>query len=430
MPLTDVTIRNLKASDRDVKKTDEKGLYLLVRANGSKLWRMGYRFGGKQKLLAFGAYPEVSLTEARDRRDAAKTLLRQGIDPSAHKRAIVADQKASSQYTFNAFADELLVLLRRKALAETTIDKTRWMLDFARPTLGTRPLREITSPMVKQVLLKVQDKGRLDTSHRLRAVISRVFRLAQGRGVETNDPAAALKDSLELLKPVVRNYAAITEPKALGALLRAIDGFNGQPVTKAALQLSALLYQRPGELRAARWSEFDLAEGVWTIPVERMKVRRRRDGGMRNPHQVPLSRQTIEILKRLREITGHTDLVFPGYGKSVRRGGDQPIRLEPRFISENTLNGALRRLGYSHDEMTAHGFRSTASTLLNESKQFSPDAIERALAHRDEDTVRGIYNRGAYWDERVTMAQWWADYLDQLREGGKVIPIKFGGGAR
>lgn len=430
MSLTDVAIRNFKKGERDVKRSDEKGLYLLVRANGSKLWRMGYRFAGKQKLLAFGAYPDVSLIEARARRDAARALLRQGIDPSAHKRATLADHKASAEHTFNRYADALLEVQRKKGLSETTIEKTRWMLDFARPTLGKRALSEIDAPMVKQVLLKVQDKGIIDTARRLRSVISRVFRLAQGRGVVTNDPAGALRDSVELLTPVVRSYAAITDPKALGALLRAIDEFNGQPVTRAALQLSALLYQRPGELRAARWSEFDLDEGVWTIPAERMKVRRRKDGGLRNPHRVPLSRQAVEILRRLREVTGAGELVFPGYGRASRRREEGKARLAQQPISENTLNAALRRLGYSHDEMTAHGFRSTASTLLNESKQFSPDAIERSLAHKDEDTVRGIYNRGAYWDERVTMAQWWADYLDQLREGGKVIPIKFGGGSR
>lgn len=429
MPLTDVAIRNFKASDRDVKKADEKGLYLLVRPNGAKLWRMGYRFAGKQKLLAFGAYPEVSLTEARGHRDAAKALLRQGVDPSAHKRATLAEHKTSAEHTFNRYADALLDVQRKRGLSATTIDKTKWMLDFARPSLGKRALHEIDAPMIKQVLLKVQDKGIIDTARRLRSVISRVFRLAQGRGVASNDPASALRDSVELLSPVVRSYAAITDPKALGALLRAVDDFNGQPVTRAALQLSALLYQRPGELRAAKWSEFDLDAGVWTIPIERMKVRRRRDGGMRNAHQVPLSRQAIEILKGLKSAMGAGDLVFPGYGRSSRRRNDK-ARLEQQPISENTLNGALRRLGYSQDEMTAHGFRSTASTLLNESGKWSPDAIERALAHKDEDAVRGIYNRGRYWLERVEMAQWWADHLDELREGGKVIPVKFGGGNR
>ncbi len=262
----------------------------------------------------------------------------------------------------------------------------------------------ITPPEVLEVLRKVEARGRHETARRLRAIIGEVFRLAIATGGATNDPTFALRGAL--IAPKVKHRAAITDPAALGGLLRAIDGYDGQVTTHAALRLMPILFPRPGELRLAEWSEFDLGTALWKIPAARMKMRRE--------HRVPLPGQAIAILLELKRITGYGRLVFPGYGRGSRAG--QPV--EPRPISENTLNGALRRLGYGPDDMTSHGFRASASTLLNEAGKWTSDAIERALAHQEADDVRRAYARGEHWQERVAMAQWWADWLEQLRRAG------------
>jgi len=253
------------------------------------------------------------------------------------------------------------------------------------------------------VLQAVERRQKFDTALRLRAIIGEVFRLAIATARAENDPTVALRGALTI--PKAKSRAAITDAKQVGGLTRAVEGFDGQATTRAALQLMALLFPRPGELRLAEWKEFDLEAAVWTIPAARTKMRRE--------HRIPLPRQAVEILKALHPITGHGvgGLVFPG------------VRVVTRPISENTMNGALRRLGYDAEQMTAHGFRAMAATLLNESGKWSPDAIERALAHQDENEVRRAYVRGAYWDERVQMAQWWADHLDTLRDGAKVLPF-------
>ncbi len=401
MPLSDVALRSLKPAAKPAKLSDGKGLFLLVNPNGSRLWRMAYRFAGKQKLLSFGAYPEVPLKEARERTDEARKMLRDGVDPSAQRRLDRIAAANRSAVTFEAVAEELMEKKLREGRTADTIKKKRWALSFAYPLIGTRPIAEVTAPEVLAVLRRVEARGRLETAGRLRGIIGEVFRYAIATARAVADPTYSLRGALTA--PIVKHRAAITNPAALGGLLRAIDGYDGQSSTKAALQLMPLLFPRPGELRLAEWSEFDVDGALWIIPASRTK--------MRKEHRVPLPPQAVGILRALRPITGHGRLVFPG------------TRVAVRPISENTLNAALRRLGYSPDEMTAHGFRASASSLLNESGKWTPDAIERALAHQDEDAVRRAYARGQHWNERVQMMAWWADHLDTLRTGAKVIPL-------
>jgi integrase len=400
MALTDTACRNAKVRKTLYKLSDGGGLQLWVQPNGAKLWRIAYRFGGKQKLIAIGAYPVISLADARQARDSAKRTLILGSDPSQAKRSLKAAQ-ASGGTTFRAIADEYVAKLKREGRAETTISKIEWLLSFAYPLIGDRDIKEISPADVLAALQKVERRGRHETARRLRSTIGSVFRYAVATARAEIDPTFALRGALTT--PVVTPRAAVTEPRAVGALLRAIDGFDGQPTTHAALKLMALLFPRPGELRMAEWSEFDLDCAVWTIPAARTKMRR--------PHRVPLSRQAIAILRELGEVTGVGKLVFPC------------VRTVMRPISENTLNAALRRLGYSKDQATAHGFRATASTLLNESGKWNADAIERQLAHVENNDVRRAYARGEHWDERVKMMVWWSDYLDDLKVVGKVIPI-------
>lgn len=401
MPLTDVAIRALKPTAKTRKVSDGAGLFLQIEPNGSRLWRLAYRYGGKQKVLACGAYPVVSLADARKARDAARALLQAGTDPSVQRKIDRLARADAEAATFSAIADELLAKKRREGRAPQTISKTEWLYGLAKPHIGARPISELSAAEVLAALRTVEARGKLETARRLRSVIGEVFRYAIASGRASNDPTFALRGALTA--PKVTHRAAITDPKAFGGLLRAISGFDGQPSTKAALQLMALLYPRPGELRFAEWTEFDLEAGIWTIPATRMKMRR--------PHEVPLPKQAVSILRDLRRVTGQGRLVFPGYGVT----GGEGRKIEQRPISENTLNSALRRMGYSQDEMTSHGFRAAASTLLNESGKFSPDAIERALAHQDQDAVRRAYARGAFWKERVEMADWWASEIDRMR---------------
>ena len=400
MPLTDAACRAAKPRATLVKLSDSGGLQLWVQPNGTRSWRLAYRFGRKQKVLAIGAYPATPLSDARRARDAAKHLLVNGIDPSEAKKEAKA-ARAVSGTTFRPIAVEYVAKLKREGRAASTLSKIEWLLSFALPTLGNRSITEIRPTDVLTVLRGVEQRGRHETARRLRSTISSVFRYAVATARAENDPTIALRGALTT--PVVKPRAAVTDPKAFGALLRAIDGFDGQPATKAAFKLMALLFPRPGELRAAEWTEFDLDAAVWTIPASRTKMRR--------SHRVPLSHQAIRILNDLYAITGKGILVFPG------------VRTVLRPISENTVNAALRRLGYSKDEATAHGFRATASTLLNESGKWNPDAIERQLAHVENNDVRRAYARGEHWEERVKMMKWWADHIDRLKIVGKVIAI-------
>ncbi|MFZ1662891.1 MAG: integrase arm-type DNA-binding domain-containing protein [Paracoccaceae bacterium] len=395
MPLSDAAIRNLKPREKPYKVSDFDGLFLLVKPTGSRLWHFKYRLDGKEKLLSIGPYPEISLAEARVARDVARALVAKSQDPSAAKQDHKREERERRGLTFETQAQAYFEKTQKEGRAESTLDKTQWLLDMAVADFGRKPMSEITSPMVLRCLRKVEAKGNYETAKRLRAKISAVFRYAVATGSATTDPTYALKDAL--IRPKPKPRAAITDPKALGALMRAIDGFHGQAVTRIALQLLALLTPRPGELRNAKWEEIDFEAAVWSIPAERMKMRR--------PHRVPLSAQALKLLGELKALTGATEYLLPS------------LISTKRVMSENTLNTALRRIGFGKDEMTSHGFRASFSTLANESGLWNPDAIERALAHLETNEVRRAYARGEHWDERVRMAEWWAGFLDELRAG-------------
>ncbi len=405
MPLTDATARNAKQSATARKLSDGGGLQLLVQPTGSKLWRLAYRFAGKQKTLALGIYPTVSLAEARSGRDQAKKLLTKGIDPSTQRKLDREVRKAATDNSFRVVAEEAISKLEREGRAHLTLIKKRWLLDFAFPAFGERPVAEITARELLALLQKIERRGLYETAKRLRSSCGMVFRFAIATGRAERDPSVDLRGALTTHQ--VRHRATIVDPTGIGALLRAIDAFDGQPTTRAALRLAAYVFVRPGELRHAEWKEFDLGAAVWSIPAEKMKMRR--------PHRVPLARQALAILRDLEEITGNGRWLFPS------------VRTVARPISENTLNAALRRLGYSSEAMSTHGFRAMAATRLNEMGRWNPDAIERQLAHQEPSAVRRAYIHSAeYWPERVLMMQAWADYLDELREGGKVkvLPLE------
>jgi integrase len=338
---TETYFRNLKPADKDFKSSDSGGLYMLVTKNGSKLWRLSYRFDGKQKLLAVGQYPVVTLADARTKRDAAKKLLADGVDPSEDRKVQRHAASIARRNTFEAVADELMEKYRAEGNAEATLKKKQWLLDFAIDELGKRPIAEISAPEILDVLRKIERRGKHETATRARGTVGAVFRFGIATGRCERDPSADLRGAL--VTPTVTHRATIVEPDAVGALLRAIDGFEGQPVTRLALQLAPLVFVRPGELRKAEWTEFNVSAAEWRIPAAKMK--------MRKPHRVPLAPQALAILDELRDITGGSRYLFPS------------VRSWHRPISENTLNAALRRLGYDKTEITTHGFRSTASTL-------------------------------------------------------------------
>lgn len=400
MALTDITIRNAKPRDKPYKLADEKGLYLLVQPTGGKLWRLKYRVLGLEKKLGLGRYPDVSLSDVRAKRDAARKVVAIGHDPAADKQREKASAKENAATTFELVAKEYIAnKMQREGKADATLKKARWFLELLTPALGGRPLADITPQDLLAPLKQLENKGNLETAKKCRSFASRVFRYGAATARCASDPAALLLGAL--ISPRATNLAAIIEPRAFGELLRAIDGYTGNFVTLAALQIAPHVFVRPGELRHAEWAEFDLDAAIWRIPAGKMKARR--------PHAVPLSRQVISYLDALGAVTGRTGYVFAS------------LRTRARPMSENTLNAAFRRMGYTGEELTAHGLRSTASTLLNESGRWNPDAIERALAHGHSDAIRGVYHRGQHWEERVIMAQWWSDHLDVLRRGGDVI---------
>ena len=402
MALTDTAIRNAKPRERDYKLADGGGLYLLVTAAGGKLWRLKYRTAGVERKLSLGKYPAVTLGEARKARDAAKARAEGGEDPAAAKRRARIAAKLSAGTTFGAVALEYIEKAEREGRSPATIIKLKWSRQWLQSTIGHRPIDQIEPHELLAVLIKQEKRGNLETARRTRAFASRVFRYAVATARAKTDPAGLLPGAVAAPQP--RNLSAIVEPKRVGELLRAIDGYTGLPVTRLALALSPHVFVRPGELRQAEWSEIDFDAAVWRIPGARMKKRRE--------HTVPLSRQALAILGELRALTGQGRLVFPALGRP-----DKPL-------SGNTVTGALRRMGFEASEMTAHGFRALASTLLNESGKWHPDAIERALAHRDGNQVRAAYHRGAHWGERVRMAQWWSDHLDTLQKGATVVQLR------
>lgn len=391
MPLTDIKIRNAKPREKPYKLADEKGLFLLINCNNSKYWRLKYRFSGKEKLLAIGVYPETSLADARSKRDQARRLLADNIDPGTIKQSLKYTAKLISENSFEAVAREWYAKF-----------STRWTSDYQErviqyfekdifPWLGNRPISEITAPELLITLRRIESRGAVETAHRTHQKCGEVFRYAIATGRAERDPSNDLRGALPPVEK--RHHASMTDPKAIGGLMRAINTYEGYFVTKCALQLAPLFFVRPGELRHAEWYEFNFENSEWRIPPTKMK--------MRATHIVPLSTQSISILKELHGLTGNGKYLFPS------------ARTNHRPMSENTINGALRRLGYTKDEMTGHGFRSMACTRLNE-QGWNRDAIERQLAHAERNSVRAAYNYAEHLPERRKMMQHWADYLDEL----------------
>ncbi|RAS17582.1 integrase [Microvirgula sp. AG722] len=402
MPLTDTACRNAKPREdgKPAKLSDGAGLFLLVNAVG-KYWRLAYRFGGKQKTLALGVYPGVSLKEVRERRDEARKLLDGGVDPGEARKAQKAAGTLNAANSFEAIAREW----HAKYLPTWTdghADRImrRFEVDVF-PWMGGRPVANIDAPSLLAVLRRIEGRGAVDTAHRAMQSVGQVFRYAIATGRAERNPAA---DLVGALAPVIKqSFATITDPRGVAELLRAIDGYQGTFPVQCALKLAPLVFVRPGELRQAEWAEIDLDAATWVIPAERMK--------MREKHIVPLSDQAAAILRELHPLTGRGRYVFPG------------ARTNGRPMSENTVNAALRRLGFDKDTMTGHGFRHMASTLLNE-QGWNRDAIERQMAHGERNQIRATYNYAEYLPERRRMMQAWADYLGTLKEGGKVIPFR------
>lgn len=385
--LTDKAIQSLKPAAKPYKKFDANGLFLLVYPNGRKGWRFKYQFGGREKGISFGSYPDTSLKLARAKRDAARQDLAANIDPSAKRQ----EEKEALANSFEIVASEWLK--RQKSLSASTVRQLRQRLDsYLIPSLGRHPIQKITAPDLLRVLRRIESRGTHETALRVLSLSSRIFRFAIATGKADRNPAADLRGALAPTKTT--NFAAITKPTRIGELLRAIEGYQGQPAVIAALKLAPLVFVRPGELRAATWAEIDLNDAEWRIPASRMK--------MDAEHLVPLSTQAIAIIEALQPVTGSGTYLFPSL-----RSGDRPI-------SDNTLNAALRRLGFGKDEMTAHGFRTMASTRLNE-MGFHPDIIELQLAHAERNKVRAAYNKAQRLAERKKMMQTWADYLDGLK---------------
>ena len=395
MVLTQFAIVKAKPAEKPYKLADGGGLHLLVRPGGGKLWRFRYRSGGRENMLALGSFPAVSLAAARDRRDEAKKLIAAGTDPSDKRKLDKLAEATANRNTFGALVAEYISRLEENGSAKSTIDKNRWLLEDLAASLAKRPISAITPAEILLLLQRIEKTGRRETARRLRGMIGSVFRLAIVTLRATNDPTFALRGAL--LPPKVQHRPAITDEADLGALMRSIDAYDGWPTLRAALQLLALTMTRPGDVRHMRRSEIIFPKAVWRIPAERMKMRR--------PHDVPLSTQALAVLRDVWDLSDGSDLVLPS------------IRAASKPLSENAMNSALRRMGYANDEMTAYGFRSSASTILNE-RGFNPDVIEAALAHQDESEVRRAYNRATYWPERVKLMQQWAELLEEFKRQG------------
>lgn len=402
MPLSDPQIKKAKPADKPTKLFDERGLYLLVNSAG-KYWRMDYRYGGKRKTLALGVYPDVGLARARERRDEARRYLADGTDPGELKKATKTQHAERAANSFEVIAREWYAKAYA-GKAESTRVKTLTRLEQdVFPMIGAKPVASITAGDVRAVVERIEQRGALDIARRAFNYIGRTLRYADSRGLVARDVSASIDLNLILTNRDTTHHAALTDPVAVGGLMRAIEGFTGSFVTVCALKLSALTFVRPGELRHAEWAEIDLEGATWSIPGGKMK--------MGADHIVPLSIQSVAILRELHAVTGRRAYVFPS-----ERGGSRPM-------SENTVNAALRRMGFTKEEMTAHGFRALARTLLDEVLGFRPDFIEHQLAHAVRDPNGRAYNRTAHLSERSKMMQAWADYLDKLRDGAAVIPL-------
>lgn len=403
MGLTDTFIRQVKHSGAAAgdKHTDGQGLFLLVTAVG-KYWRLSYRFGGKQKTLALGVYPAVSLAKARKRRDEARERLADGIDPGQAKRDVRQAQAVAATHTFEAVARQWLKKTVANRAASTQEKVTTWLEKDVFPSIGSRPISAIGPRDVLATVQKMEARGAIDSAHRVKQICGQVFRYAVATGLAERDVTADLKGALAAIPK--SNFAAITDPKRVGDLMRSIHAYGGHAYATAALKLSPLVFVRPGELRSAEWAEMDLDAAEWRIPGRKMK--------MGVDHLVPLSTQAVEILRTMHMLTGHGKYVFPS------------IRTAERCMSENTINAALRSMGYSKEVMTAHGFRAMARTILDEVLGERVDLIEHQLAHAVKDPNGRAYNRTAHLPARREMMQRWADYLDKLRKGAEVVPLR------
>ena len=401
MPLTDMHIARAKPKDKQSTLFDGGGLFLLVTPAGGKLWRFKYRYEGKDKLLSFGAYPEISLADARQQRDEARRKLAHGIDPGAVRKA-QKKAKTEETETFEVIAREWHEKFKQTWTPGHTVTIMSRLERDIFPWIGACPINQIKAPELLTVLRRVESRGALESAHRIRTIAGQVFRYAVATGRAERDPSGDLKGALP--QPGEKHHAAITDPKEVAPLLRTIDGYNGHLVVKCALRLAPLFFVRPGELRHAEWTEIDLDEAVWHIPAHKMK--------MRQTHIVPLSTQAVSILTELKALTGASKYVFPS-GRSFARP-----------MSNNAINAALRRMGFEKDTMTGHGFRAMARTILDEVLQFRPELIEHQLAHTVRDPNGRAYNRTAHLAERTKMMQKWADYLDGLKAGAVVIPFK------
>lgn len=405
-----ITVKNAKPGDKPQKLFDGGGLYLLVQPTGGRLWRLKYRFGGKEKLVSLGTYPDISLKEARERRDKARQDLAQGIDPSSKRKAEKSSKAELAANSFEAVAREWHLTIHTAKVSEGHAARTLVRLEQdVFPWIGPDPIASIRAPKLLETLRRIEARGAIETAHRALQACGQVFRYAVATGRAERNPAADIQGALQPV--IVKHMPAITDPKRVGELLRSIHGYEGLPVTRAALQLAPLVFVRPGELRKAEWSEFDLEEALWRIPSDRMK-RTKAQKAMGPPHLVPLPRQAVEILRDLHPLTGHGQYVFPSL-----RTGERPM-------SDNAVLSALRRMGYPKEEMTGHGFRAMARTMLAERLNIDEAIIEAQLAHSVKDSLGRAYNRTEFVEQRRNMLQTWADHLDTLRKGADVVPIK------
>lgn len=400
MPLTDTAIRSAKPQPKPSRIFDGGGLYLEVRSTGAKLWRLKYRFDGKEKLLALGKYPDVPLAKARDRRDQARKLLADGVDPGQKKKDLKANRAILSANSFEVVAREWFAK-NKHSWAKTHSEKIIKRLENdVFPWLGKRPIAELTAQEVLQCLRRIEGRGALDTAHRAQQNCGQVFRYAVATGRAMRDPTVDLKSALPPAKH--KHFAAITEPTAVGELLRAVDGFRGTFVVQCALRLAPMFFVRPGELRNAEWRDFDLDKKEWSYVVSKTKT----------DHLVPLASQAVNILRNLHALTGNGRYLFPG------------ARTNGRPMSDAAVNAALRRMGYdTRTEITGHGFRAMARTILHQELGFAPEVIEHQLAHSVPDSLGKAYNRTKFLKQRREMMQVWANYLDKLKAGAKVIAL-------
>jgi integrase len=401
VPLSDFKIKKARPQQKPVSLFDGGGLFVLVTPTGGRLWRFKYRFAGKNKLLSFGPYPEISIAAARRKREEARTMLAEGVDPGQVRKVQKAVGVTATENAFEVVAREWHEKFYDRWTPGHAATLLKRLERDVFPWVGSRTIGEIKAPELLSVIRRVESRGTLDTAHRIKILAGQVFRYAVATGRAERDPSGDLRGALPPKRQ--KHRAAITEPKEAAGLLRAIDGYNGSFTVKCALQLGALFFVRPGELRHAEWSEIDLEAGIWAIPAGKMK--------MKQPHIVPISRQAAEVLTSLKPLTGSGRYVFPS------------PRTNLRPMSNNAILAALRRMGFTKDEMTGHGFRAMARTIIDEVLHVRPEYIEHQLAHRVRDPNGRAYNRTAHLDERKKMMQQWGDYLDGLKSGAKILPF-------